>query len=371
MSPAAGNYYSAPKRPAGRSIGNRLVWIMVASVAGTFAFITLSIVLFITMYNGDSAASATNKTASGNQTDSRRVRDRFRYSLPPKLPPPEISELALPAQANAQLLEVDLGAHNAIKAPGYQTQIRIYKPNSATQPESAICVLVPPAGTPLMHGMELGLGNDNDYHDEALPYVAKGMIVVQFSLDGWMPPPESFRNEIDMLSETGRQLVFFRAAHAGISNARIALDYALKHIPEIDPGRVFVAGHSSAGTLALQLSTAEPRLAGALAYAPVTDLQARLGEALTVPMIAQRLPGLSSYIATYNPSKLTPACPLFVFHALDDDNEPYAATQQYVSRLKQSTSVDVTLANTPRGGHYQSMIDQGIPGGIGWILSRK
>lgn len=55
---------------------------------------------------------------------------------------------------------------------------------------------------------------------------------------------------------------------------------------------------------------------------------------------------------------------------MDDNNEPYADTQIYVTRLKQSSGVDVTFATTPRGGHYQSMIDRGIPGGIDWILKR-
>lgn len=378
--PTASGYYSHPQTSSGGT-PIRVLWIVAAGILGTGLFV-IACGFFVYFFTSSQAGIGPTQAqvppggrnaiqnSSGNNTNSGL--DMFSYSPPPRMPAPHVSVQALPPSADARLLEIDLGKHNNAGAPGFQTQIRIYKPNAATQAGSSICVLVGPAGTPLLHGTELGLGNDNDYHDEALPYVQKGMIVVQFSLDGWMPEAESLASEAAQLERLSEEMVKFVGAHAGTTNARIALDYALKHVPEIDPNRIYVAGHSSAGTLALQMATAEPRLAGALAYAPVADLSKRLGDLLSEPSIAVQLPSLSGYLARYSPAKLKPACPLFVFAAKNDQNEPFRDTQIYVSRIRsQVPRGDATFSETATGGHYQSMIDDGIPRGIQWILSRS
>ena len=59
-------------------------------------------------------------------------------------------------------------------------------------------------------------------------------------------------------------------ARFGVSDGLTALDAALAKYPQIDPKRVYVAGHSSAGTLALQLAAAAPdRLKACVAFAPI------------------------------------------------------------------------------------------------------
>jgi acetyl esterase/lipase len=62
-------------------------------------------------------------------------------------------------------------------------------------------------------------------------------------------------------------------------------------------------------------------------------------------------------------------CPVWLFHALDDTVVPASQSQQAEKRLKQAGK-EVTLLTVPRGNHYNSMIQQGIPTAITWIRGR-
>src|SRR5205823_5836036 len=109
----------------------------------------------------------------------------------------------------------------------------------------------------------------------------------------------------------------FRAADAGLANAKAALDFVLAKVPNIDPNRVYIAGHSSAGTLALLVAEQEPRIKGCAAFAPRTDVEAHLhGVTLS---LEKSLTGYREFI--HNSSPKTHAdklkCPLFLFHAED------------------------------------------------------
>jgi hypothetical protein len=49
-------------------------------------------------------------------------------------------------------------------------------------------------------------------------------------------------------------------------------------VPCSDPERIYIAGNGTAGTLALLCAAHEPRVKGCIAYAPVTDVEAYVGE---------------------------------------------------------------------------------------------
>jgi len=59
-------------------------------------------------------------------------------------------------------------------------------------------------------------------------------------------------------------------------------------------------------------------------------------------------------------------CPVFLFHAQDDRNVPVQQSTDFAALL-QKTNSHVTLVTTPNGGHYDSMIREGIPKGIKWF----
>jgi hypothetical protein len=62
-------------------------------------------------------------------------------------------------------------------------------------------------------------------------------------------------------------------------------------------------------------------------------------------------------------------CPLFLFHAQDDSNVRVEGAIRMAEELRR-LGKDVTLVTVPTGGHYHSMIDEGIPRGIEWLSSQ-
>jgi dipeptidyl aminopeptidase/acylaminoacyl peptidase len=141
-------------------------------------------------------------------------------------------------------------------------------------------------------------------------------------------------------------------------------------VPEVNPKKIFSAGHSSAATHALLFAEHEPRLAGVVAYAPAVNLPQRFGFLLRA--LATEMPGVVDFAAQSSPHthRERLKCPTFLFHAEDDSTCPIAETKTLNSQLKKQ-GTDVTFVTVETGDHYDSMIDEGIPAAIQWLNTKK
>jgi acetyl esterase/lipase len=244
--------------------------------------------------------------------------------------------------------------------PGTQGKLWIYLPAGSHQPGTLPCVLIGPAGTRMVHGMELGEADQAEHY----PYAEQGFAVVAYEIDGSLPnedPPDNvFR----------KAYLEFTAASAGVVNARVALQYATSQVPEVDPDRIFVAGHSSAGTIALLCAEHVDGLAGCVAYAPCSDLEGFLAE--LVDMVEEVLPNVRRYMKDSSPMNHLDRlrCPVMVFNAVDDQVVTISESSRFVAQAA-AAGGNVTLRTAARGGHYDAMIDEGIREGIAWMNRRK
>ncbi len=278
---------------------------------------------------------------------------------------PEFQELE---PGGVRVAQVSLGQGNPNAQPGTAMSFRIYLPAGSAEaaPQSLPCVIVAPAGTNLLSGANLDEFDENAYHKETLPYAKAGMVAILYSLDGEDPQDEG---PVESVAERMRSaFLSFKAAGAGTVNARNAVEFAITRLPMVDPQRIFSAGHSSAAALSLLVAAHEPRLRGCLAYAPAVELEKHFLELLGTEGSADVLPGINEFVKRSSP--LTHAArirvPVFLFFADDDGMIPAGSYQPFVDALRQ-TNANVTLQTVPSGGHYQSMIDQGIPAGIEWM----
>lgn len=287
---------------------------------------------------------------------------------PASVPIPQLPELGVATpipgtNSTFQFIQIRQGS-----GPGQTMQFRVYLPAAQSPPQSISCVLLAPAGTNMLHGSPL---DSDDYHDEALPYSEAGMAVVCFSLDGEMTadPAAGDRAYGLALSIAYRQ---FMASKAGVVNGRNALEFALEKLPQVNPKKIFSAGHSSGATVSLLMAANEDRLAGAIAFAPVTDLGIRLDGITKERSVRSILPGITTYVRTGSPVTYVDRykCPLFVFQARDDTNEPFQNTENFVNQLK-ANAVQVNFAVVNTGDHYDSMIEAGIPQAIHWIQNQR
>lgn len=332
---------SAPRR-ATRS-GPSTGLLIGLGAAGGLVVLTIACVVLYFAFGRDKSGS--------NEVSPEKV------ALPsfPDLPPAKVH----PA-SGAKIHFVDLGRVSSNgDGPGERMKMRVYLPAGDHAGKSLGCVLVAPAGTPLLYGNDM---DNDDYHAETLPYVQAGYAVVFYSIDG----PVSGQNPAN--AELAAAYKKFKAAQAGVVNGRNALEFVLAKLPAVDPQRIYSAGHSSAGVLSLLLAAHEPRIAGCIAYAPATNVELRLRDIANSPRYARLLPGVKDFLHETSPinqvDKYT--CPLFLFHARDDRNEPFRTTENFVNRLREKGK-EVTFATPFRGGHYQSMVREGIPRAIRWL----
>jgi dipeptidyl aminopeptidase/acylaminoacyl peptidase len=235
------------------------------------------------------------------------------------------------------------------------THVGIYLPE--LPPEGKLpCVLIAPAGSRGVYGMNLSSGDQAEH----VPYVRAGFAVVAYSLSGHVPDVRSD-------GQVTEGIRAFMQADGGLVNARTALDYALARVNKIDPERVYAAGHSSAGSLALLVAEHDPRIKACVAYAPVTDVPARLGPQ-TIDRVERQIAGFKEFAARISPrthlDKLR--CPVFLFHTRDDKNVPTSESVTFYNDLKK-TNPKVKLVEPPAGGHYPAMLKQGIPQAIAWL----
>ena len=229
----------------------------------------------------------------------------------------------------------------------------IYLPDRSAGDKLPV-VLIGPAGSHLFDGMTLGDGD----RPEQIPYARAGFAVVSFDIPG-MPAGTSTAEIVAAAQQ-------FKAGEGGVPNARAALALALQQFPRLDPNNVFVAGHSSAASLALTLCARLQHLRGCVAYAPDVDLLASRGDAVNV--LERYIPGERAFMASVSPIELVDQIrsPVMIFNARDDEVIPIAAIDAYAERAAHAHVV-VNRVVVDRGGHYESMINEGIPAGIAWM----
>jgi len=222
------------------------------------------------------------------------------------------------------------------------------------------CVLVAAAGSGLFYGITL---TDGDVA-EHLPYAEAGFVVIAYEVSGPLSENPSSR---EMVAASR----LFKGADGGVQDGLAALAAAEKKYGFIDPGEVYVAGHSSAGTIALALAQKSQRVKGCVAYAPVCDPHSWIGKARLAALESEN-PGFQRFLASYSPKHNTSSlkCPVFIFHAEDDPGVLPAIVDAYVSQLK-TTNKSVTHVKVKEGGHYDAMIAPGLSKGVSWLLTLR
>ena len=242
--------------------------------------------------------------------------------------------------------------------PGLPMEVDLYLPAGRHEAKSLPCVLIAPAGT-AMHGAVI----DESDRAEHYPYVRAGFAVVAYELSGALDDPQNAQHTYGELVGPIRT---FMKADGGLINGKIAIDYVLQKVPEVDPDQLFACGHSSAADIALNLALGDSRIHACCAYAPRTDVEAWWDD----PKLEQVVPGFNAFATQKSPLRHVDAfnCPVFLFHADDDSMVPLDDNQVFADAMK-AAGKPVTFQRVPRGGHSDSMIQEGIPGGIKFMES--
>ena len=281
-------------------------------------------------------------------------------------PPPQYTPLAaFPPLGAAKPVDDGIVVHQVSLAHGeHAGRIWIYLPDPLPdKPMPAI--FIAPAGVPPIVGNGFGPDLDRQQHPEHLPYVRAGFAVVAYDTDGELANPDDVTFEQVLVATTA-----FKNAGGGVINARHAIDYVLKMVPSIDPKRLYAVGHSSAGRIALIVAESEPRIAACVAYAPVTDVEKRVEQNVSEAgrFLEANLAGYKDFLTQTSPVRQIAKirCPVFLFHSEHDERISIAESESFAETLKK-TNPNVTFVRATTGGHFDSMIDEGVPRAIEWL----
>ena len=233
----------------------------------------------------------------------------------------------------------------------------VYRPRAALKARTKRhfpCVFIAPAGTDVTGGA----GLRDDERATHIPYVRAGMIVVVYEINGLSRDKAVAARD-------------FWKANFGLDNAEAAISWTLQNVPHVDASRLFAAGHSSAGALALEVAQHDARIRACAAYAPacnfvwpdpggsVLDIAAREDD---------EVPGFSSALRVIMPQNNLKSlnCPLFLF-CCDDDTVVNPLEVRGFANAEKSVGKKVTLLTQPNGGHVKGMKQNGIPAAIQWL----
>jgi dipeptidyl aminopeptidase/acylaminoacyl peptidase len=260
------------------------------------------------------------------------------------------SEHASELEGGVHLREVVLDRH------GEPMTLWIYRSGPVAPGTKRPVVLIAPAGTPLCWGMALGEGD----RPEHLPWAQKGYLAVAYSLDGHVEDEEK-----EALVDAAVRR--FLRAHAGLDNARAALDWVLTHEPDADASRVFASGHSSAATLALRFAAEDARVKAVVACNGITDVVGHM-PADSWAWLESVVPGARRQLRASSPLEHAAQLrkkPVFLFHSVEDTTVPISEAERLMEATKPAHPSS-RFAKVPTGDHYDSMLQQGLPMGIEW-----
>jgi dipeptidyl aminopeptidase/acylaminoacyl peptidase len=341
--------YFTPSQPQKRS-GSGSKWLVILGVIGGGGLLVLIVCCGVV-----ASFFSTPKASAA-------ARQPFSYA---DVPLPAFGERGPPEAVDdgvfRQKIPLGTDRDGFYTPPGHGGEMLLFAPPGPHPPKSLPCILITGAGTNLLTGVVLkGQGNLDEYS----PYVEAGFAVLVYELDGPLENSEE-------IPDLQRSFTAFKAAHGGLVNARNALEYALAKMPEVDPARIYAAGHSSAGTHALLFAAHEPRLAGVIAYAPASDVPKWFGSR-QLWVMSKLIPGAVDFLTQSSPTthRERLKCPTFLFHAEDDLTCDIADTRVFADSLtKQGTSTK--FVTVPTGDHADAMYDEGIPAAIQWLSERK
>ncbi|MHC2068824.1 alpha/beta hydrolase family protein [Bremerella sp. T1] len=241
---------------------------------------------------------------------------------------------------------------------GQPMTLWIYQPDPLPQAKVP-CVFIAPAGTMMIHGLGLAEGDSPEH----IPWVNAGFAVVAYELSGPADAESSTDPEFKEAAEK------FRAAKSGLLNAQVAMAYAREKVSFVDPDQFYTAGHSSAGTMALYVAEMEPQVKGTIAFMPAVDVRESLGiEAISYVQNNGILSDAGVYVNEISPITHIHRIsqPTFLLIVGDDREDLRDPAESFGKKLREMGK-DVTVVRIPRGGHYEPMLDPGIPMAIDWL----
>uniref|UniRef100_UPI00286E9563 hypothetical protein n=1 Tax=Chamaesiphon sp. VAR_69_metabat_338 TaxID=2964704 RepID=UPI00286E9563 len=119
----------------------------------------------------------------------------------------------------------------------YSSRFVVFLPTHPAKPKLP-CIFVAPSATAPLYGQTID--EENMVYWNYMNYAKAGYAVIAHDVDGYIDEVGRISNPLNPLVLDS--LKAYKASDAGVLNAKLAIDYAVARIPQIDPNAMYTAG---------------------------------------------------------------------------------------------------------------------------------
>jgi dienelactone hydrolase len=254
----------------------------------------------------------------------------------------------------------------------YVSRFLVFLPTKPAKPKLP-CLFIAPSATAPLYGQTIDEETVVYWH--YINYAKAGYAVIAYDVDGYI-------DQIGRINETtlGTQpdkivinsLKAYKASDAGVLNAKLAIDYAVARLPQIDPDAMYTAGSGAGGTISLMVAATDKRIKAAIAYSPTTDVPKQYSS--LVETISKAVPGYKDFIDRSSPHRNIEKMnkPIFIFH---DDRLTTASledTTNFVALVKKNNPlISLTHDQDKEFPNGDGMTSTSINQAIEWLNSQQ
>jgi dienelactone hydrolase len=214
------------------------------------------------------------------------------------------------------------------------SRLLVFMPTNSAKPKLP-CVFVAPSATAPLYGQTIDEETVVYWH--YINYARAGYAVIAYDIDGYIDTIDRI-NETTLVTQPDKLVIdslkAYKASDAGVLNAKLAIDYAVARIPQIDPDAMYSVGADAGGTTALIVAATDRRIKAAIAYSPTTDVPKQYSS--LVEKISKAVPGYKDFIDRSSPHRNIEKMnkPIFIFHDDRSTKTSLEDTTNFVELVK-------------------------------------
>jgi dienelactone hydrolase len=216
----------------------------------------------------------------------------------------------------------------------HASRFLVFLPTKSAKPKLP-CVFVAPSATAPLYGQTIDEETVVYWH--YVNYARAGYAVIAYDIDGYIDQIDRI-NETTLVTQPDKLVIdslkAYKASDAGVLNAKLAIDYAVARIPQIDPDAMYTVGAGAGGTTSLMVAATDQRIKAAIAYSPTTDVSKQYSS--LVETISKAVPGYKDFIDRSSPHRNIEKMnkPIFIFHDDRSTKTSLEDTTNFVELVK-------------------------------------
>jgi dienelactone hydrolase len=248
----------------------------------------------------------------------------------------------------------------------------VFLPTQPAKPKLP-CIFVAPSATAPLYGQTIDEETVVYWH--YINYVKAGYAVIAYDVDGYIDQIGRI-NETSLVTQPDKVVInslkAYKASDAGVLNAKLAIDYAVARLPQIDPDAMYTAGSGAGGTLSLMVAATDKRIKAAIAYSPTTDVPKQYGS--LVETISKAVPGYKEFIDRSSPhhniEKMNK--PILIFHDDRLTETSLEDTTNFVALVKKNNPlISLTHDQDKEFPNGDGMTSTSITQAIEWLNTQQ